>query len=284
MTYPSDPNQPQGQPDQPPWAQQQPPAPGQPNQPWGQQPGGQQPPPQQPGYGQPQQPAYGQPQQPGYGQPGSQPQFGAPGYGAPGQQYPGGPPPKKSRTGLIVGIVIGVLVLAGIIFGVSALMGDGDEPPTADPTTTAEQTSEEATSEEPTSEEPTSEEATTDEGNDNGVATANVGDCVNIDDLSGAVSEIPTVGCDESHDGQVVGKFDMEDGDWPGDDAVSAAATEQCVPLFNDFVGTTYEESSLYLNYVGPSEQTWNNADDREVLCFAYSDEPTTSSWEGSGV
>jgi hypothetical protein len=76
-------------------------------------------PPQQPGpygpqdpYGQQnpygQQPQYGQ--QPGYGQ---QPQYGDPQWGQqPG--YPAGPPPKKSKTGLIVTLVIvGVLVLGG---------------------------------------------------------------------------------------------------------------------------------------------------------------------------
>ncbi|MGW4207370.1 hypothetical protein ACWEIJ_05230 [Lentzea sp. NPDC004789] len=102
----------------------------QPGGPYGQQP------PQQPGYGQQPQPGYGQPQQPGYGQqPGSYgppqqdpfgqqgPQSGGfpqQGYGQPGPygQQPGyggfgGPPPKKSKTGLIIGVIIGVLVLVG---------------------------------------------------------------------------------------------------------------------------------------------------------------------------
>ncbi|GLZ31599.1 hypothetical protein Lesp02_37870 [Lentzea sp. NBRC 105346] len=68
--------------------------------PYGQQPYGQQP---QPGYGQPQPDPYAAQQGP-YGQP--QPGFQQPfGYGA--------PPPKKSRTGLIIGIIVGVLVLVG---------------------------------------------------------------------------------------------------------------------------------------------------------------------------
>lgn len=70
----------------------------------------------QPGYGQPAQPGYGQPAQPGYGQPGygqpAAPQYGAPApYGAPGQYGPGyGAPAKKSKAGLIAGLV-GLLVL-----------------------------------------------------------------------------------------------------------------------------------------------------------------------------
>ena len=73
----------------------------------------------QPGYGQPQYPppGFGQPQYPppGYGQP----QYPQPGYGQP--MYPQQQPPRRSRAGLIVGIVGGVLLLcilacAGIYF------------------------------------------------------------------------------------------------------------------------------------------------------------------------
>lgn len=78
----------------------------------------QQPPPYGPG--QPGQPGYGQqgpypPQQPGYPPPGY-PQQGYPGYGAPMR------PPKKKRTGLILGIVGAVVVLlgAGIPLGIFA--------------------------------------------------------------------------------------------------------------------------------------------------------------------
>ena len=81
----------------------------------------QQPPPP---YGQGQ-PGYGQqgpyPQQPGYPPPGYPPQQGYPqgnpGYGMPMQQ-----PPKKKRTGLILGIIGGVVVLlgAGIPLGIFA--------------------------------------------------------------------------------------------------------------------------------------------------------------------
>ncbi|MFB9683138.1 hypothetical protein [Amycolatopsis plumensis] len=80
---------------------------------------------QQPGYppqqGYPQQPGY--PPQQGYPQPGYPPQHGFPppgyppvGYGAPV------PPPKKKRTGLILGIVGAVVVLlgAGIPLGIFA--------------------------------------------------------------------------------------------------------------------------------------------------------------------
>ncbi|MFD3608727.1 hypothetical protein ACFWXA_11765 [Streptomyces atroolivaceus] len=98
---------------------------------------GQQPPPgpygpQQPGYAYPpQQPGYAYPpQQPGYAYPPQQPQ-GAPGpWGQPGTQpgMPGWPPqqPRKRRTGLVVGIVLGATALVvGIGFGAFKLIGSG---------------------------------------------------------------------------------------------------------------------------------------------------------------
>ena len=83
--------------------------------------------PQQPdmqlGYGMPQQPGvqsgYGMPQQqgmqPGYGMP--QQQGMQPGYGMPQQPAGGNQPPKKKKTGLIVGLIIlAVVLIGGVIF------------------------------------------------------------------------------------------------------------------------------------------------------------------------
>ncbi|SED99659.1 DUF4352 domain-containing protein [Ruania alba] len=165
---------PSGEPGQPPVPP--PPGPGQGQPGYGQpgpQPGYGQPaqpgygqPAQQPGYGQPAQPGYGQPaQQPGYGQPAQQAygqpvygqQAGQPGYGAPGGPGgSGGQGPGSNRTAIIVGgVIVGVVLLALLIFGLSrALGGDGPDP-TTDPTTTqpTEDPSEEPT--EDPSEEPT---------------------------------------------------------------------------------------------------------------------------------
>ena len=88
-------------------------------------------PPQQPGFDPNQQPGYGQqPPQPGYGQqpPGGMP----PGYGQ--QPAYGAPQPQKPKTGLILGIVGGVVALGAVIglviwqMGGSGGPGAGDSP------------------------------------------------------------------------------------------------------------------------------------------------------------
>ncbi|UFU02600.1 septum formation family protein [Ruania suaedae] len=120
------------------------------------------------------------------------------------------------------------------------------------------------------------------------VASAEVGECTNIEDLqSQEITEINTVDCTEEHDAQFFHKFDMDgDGGFPGDEAISTAAEEGCLGEFESFVGSAYEESTLFVNYIAPSEQSWDEADDREILCVLYLDDGSTAteSWEGSGV
>ncbi|GAA3003620.1 MULTISPECIES: hypothetical protein [Streptomyces] len=95
------------------------------------------PPPPQGPYGAPQGP-YGPPQhqpnpyaqQPGPGQqqPYGYPQPPAPQPWGTAPGGPGFPPPRRTRTGLIVGVVVGALVVAGgIAFGVSRLVGAADD-------------------------------------------------------------------------------------------------------------------------------------------------------------
>ncbi|MFD5619575.1 hypothetical protein [Streptomyces yangpuensis] len=102
------------QPQQPgPYGQQPPPPPG----PYGQ--------PAQPGpYGQPAppQPGYGYPQQPGVPPQGYPQQPPTPAYGHPQQPPYGGQPPKKSKAGVIIGVVVAVAVIAG---GGWYLLGSG---------------------------------------------------------------------------------------------------------------------------------------------------------------
>jgi hypothetical protein len=109
-----------GQPQQPPQAQQPWQQPQQAQQPWQQPQMPQQPPAQQPWQQQPQQPQF-QPQQ---SQP-MQPMHGAPQMAAavtsPGSQG------KKSKTGLIIGIVVGVLVVGGGVTAAVLMMGGGEK-------------------------------------------------------------------------------------------------------------------------------------------------------------
>ncbi|ACQ81664.1 hypothetical protein Bcav_3422 [Beutenbergia cavernae DSM 12333] len=116
------------------------------------------------------------------------------------------------------------------------------------------------------------------------VPTAEVGDCTNADDLNTQFTEFPTVDCSEEHDAEVFYKFEMPDGDFPGDDAISTEAEAQCTgDAFTDYVGVAYADSEIYANFVPPNEDTWNDNNDREVICILVLDgETTTGSLEGA--
>lgn len=57
-----------------------------------------------------------------------------------------------------------------------------------------------------------------------------------------------------------------------------------CTAGFEDYVGLSYEESSLVLQDLSPTQEGWD-ADDRSVLCLAYlEDETTMESFENAQI
>lgn len=119
------------------------------------------------------------------------------------------------------------------------------------------------------------------------IASADVGACLNIDDMGTTeITEIPTLDCGTEHDAQVVGKFNLsQDGDFPGTEGMRTEAEDGCLASFSDFVGTPFEESTLNMTYISPSQESWDSGD-REILCVAYVDDGTlaSESWEGAGL
>ena len=105
------------------------------------------------------------------------------------------------------------------------------------------------------------------------VPTAEVGDC--IESVGLVVSELPTVDCDEPHEVQVVGLYEHDGDDFPGDEVISQEAFEECLELFENFVGAPIEETSLDMIPITPTEESWNEADDRESICAATSSDGT---------
>jgi len=119
---------------------------------------------------------------------------------------------------------------------------------------------------------------------DTEVPTADVGECVTNDIAASTVSEFDVVDCTESHTVELIHKFDLPDGDFPGAEEISTATQEQCQgSTFEDYVGLDYQSSEIEIYPVTPTEETWNDADDREVLCFGgnLDGTPLTESIEG---
>ncbi len=116
-----------------------------------------------------------------------------------------------------------------------------------------------------------------------------VGDCFDESAMQTAlggeeVSNIPLVECSEPHDAEVFHVEDLPDGDFPGESSVQASMEEICTgSAFADFIGVDYMDSSIYVGGLQPTSQTWDSFDDREILCYAISDEgPITESLAGA--
>jgi hypothetical protein len=97
-----------------------------------------------------------------------------------------------------------------------------------------------------------------------------VGDCFDDEAFASTeISEIPGVPCSEPHDNEVYAAFDMA-GEWPGDTRVEELAHEGCYARFAAAIGKGYEESVIDFTTIYPSQGSWTQREDREVLCVAY--------------
>jgi hypothetical protein len=106
---------------------------------------------------------------------------------------------------------------------------------------------------------------------DDDVFSIKVGECFNDETAEGeAVTEVEKVDCAEPHIWEAYESIIMEDGDgtYPGEDVVTEKAQTDCKAAFADYIGLDYDSSALDLSYYYPTEETWTQLNDREILCI----------------
>ncbi|WDZ92160.1 septum formation family protein [Nocardiopsis sp. HUAS JQ3] len=107
------------------------------------------------------------------------------------------------------------------------------------------------------------------------VFSLEVGDCfieseVETALFSEGVSEVPLVDCSQEHDSEFFYSHQLTDASYPGDSAVQTEADEVCKgENFTDFIGVDYLDSEIYSYYLTPTQQSWDQANDREIICYA---------------
>jgi hypothetical protein len=102
------------------------------------------------------------------------------------------------------------------------------------------------------------------------------GDCFNTD--GSQVDEVTVVDCELPHFYETFLNYDMTQGSdepYPGDEAVLDDADVQCRPAFEEYVGTAYDDSALYITVIRPSESTWGDGD-RTVICVLNTENAET--------
>ncbi|WP_370328176.1 septum formation family protein [Euzebya sp.] len=119
-----------------------------------------------------------------------------------------------------------------------------------------------------------------------------IGDCVNLPDGS-QIDDYESVDCEEAHDAEVFALPQHPGGEeeaYPGESALNELARERCEAEFEPYVGTAYADSAIYYTALTPGEESWTEADDREIVCLLVGepqDDGTfaqlTGSKEGSG-
>lgn len=111
-----------------------------------------------------------------------------------------------------------------------------------------------------------------------------VGDCTNSTSLDAdEVKSLPTVSCSQEHDVEAYAAKELPDGTYPGAETLKSTGSDFCLAEFEGFVGVAYADSELTYSFVYPTERSWNDADDRQVLCLLHSESPRTGSLQGSG-
>jgi hypothetical protein len=143
-------------------------------------------------------------------------------------------------------------------------------------------------SESDTDESERNEQGEIEQGGEVGVFALREGDCFD-QPASGDISSVQAVPCDEPHENEIFALYDLDGERFPGETEVQQQGTEGCQGTrFEEFVGLSYQQASSELGLgagaITPSRESWEEADDREVICIAYNldDSPLEGSVEGA--
>lgn len=97
-----------------------------------------------------------------------------------------------------------------------------------------------------------------------------IGECINVPPGE-EINEFESVDCEEVHDAEVFALPQHPDGEeapYPGLAALETFARDRCEAEFEPYVGTDYNSSAIYYTVLTPSEDAWDAADDREMVCL----------------
>jgi serine/threonine protein kinase len=165
---------------------------------------------------------------------------------------------QNGRGMAIAGIVLSAVWTVGIVFLIVLALAfsstgnaTDDVPPTAPtvaPTTAAPSTSAP----------PTAISAT----------DLEVGECLNGLQASNDVTTVPSVPCEEPHEGEVFAVFDLPAGEYPGQAAVDDQVSKQCNARLSAYSPSAADDPAVGLFSVYPLQQNWVRGD-REVVCIA---------------
>lgn len=123
------------------------------------------------------------------------------------------------------------------------------------------------------------------EGGGLGAFAVQIGDCFNIPEQE-LIQSLEAVPCADPHDAEAFDSFNQVGDEWPGEEAVSDASAWGCYDRFERFVGIPWDDSVLDFWYLEPTKESWEQGNDREVICAltSYDGSKLTGSMAGAGI
>ncbi|AXL12370.1 hypothetical protein DXT68_09625 [Microbacterium foliorum] len=92
-----------------------------------------------------------------------------------------------------------------------------------------------------------------------------LGDC-KMASASGLIEDADVVPCDQPHDEEVYYEITMKDGEFSEEDVDTAS--QECIgDAYTSFIGVAYDDSALEVYPITPTQDTWDQLNDRVVQC-----------------
>ena len=115
-------------------------------------------------------------------------------------------------------------------------------------------------------------------------ADLRVGDCFDLKDPDAEeLEDVTGLPCTSEHQYEVFHVGSMPEGSFPTDDGFLAWLEVNCVPAFDAYVGTIYDNSTLDISWLQPTLDLWNDGD-RSIQCSVFdpNDDRLTGSLKGA--
>jgi hypothetical protein len=105
-----------------------------------------------------------------------------------------------------------------------------------------------------------------------------VGDCIEDVTEGKSVVQLTLVACTQSHEAEVVARFDLPAGAYPGDSVVDEQSATGCADRLEAYAPGSSDDPDIDLFYFSPLEAEWTRYQGRNVICMAVRTPPTTGS------
>ncbi|GGC79754.1 hypothetical protein GCM10011512_02980 [Tersicoccus solisilvae] len=96
-----------------------------------------------------------------------------------------------------------------------------------------------------------------------------VGDCTAALDATGTLETVDVVPCEAPHAFEVFSSRTMTEPTFPGLDQTDDLAARECRSAFTAFVGVPPDRSRYTVLFLHPTQRSWDEQTDRELLCLA---------------